>query len=82
MVLSRSFSRLAGLSFWLSSTPPRIAAVGSLPMELNTAVGPRRSDPEDGLAPSASGVRARRPSGVAMVAAPNGTLAEMEEVPA
>jgi len=33
-----------------------MAAVGSLPMELNTAVGPRRSDPEEGLAPSASGV--------------------------
>ncbi|SQD05610.1 Uncharacterised protein [Escherichia coli] len=60
--LSDSFSSVAGFSFWLSNTPPRIAAVGSLPTEPMTAVGPRWSVPEAGLAPSASGVWAlRRP---------------------
>ncbi len=59
-----------------------MAAVGNLPSELNTAVGPWLSVPDDGLAPSASGVCALRPSGVAIVPAPNGTLAEIDEVPA
>ncbi len=45
-----------------------------------TAVGP--DDMPERLAPSASGVWALRPSGVAIVCAPNGTLAEIDDVPA
>ena len=65
--LSRGLSKVDGLSFWFKSTPPRILSVGNLPNELNTAVGPNVSVPDDGLAPSANGVHAFRPSGVAAV---------------
>ena len=80
--LSDAFSSVAGFSFWLSSTPPRIEPVGSLPHRADHRGRPKWSVPEAGLAPSASGECALRPSGVAIVCAPNGTLAEMEEVPA
>ena len=75
LLIGLVLQRRQGSSFWFSSTPPRIEPVGSLPTELMTAVGPRWSVLEAGLAPSASGECALRPSGVAMVWAPNGTLA-------
>jgi hypothetical protein len=58
-----------------------MSIVGSLAIDLNTAVGPRLSVPWVGEQPSARGVHAWRPSGVAGTAEPEGTLAEMLEVP-
>ncbi len=59
-----------------------ILDAGSFATDLNTAVGPDMSVPWDGEHPSASGMNAFRPSGVAPTTAPEGTLAEMEDVPA
>lgn len=64
----------------MSNTLLRIAAVGSLLTEPMTAVGLRWLVPEAGLALFASGVWALRPFGVAIVCAPNGTLAEIDDV--
>ena len=65
-----------------SSTPPVISSVGSLETLLKTAVGPFLSAAWLGEHPSANGSPALRPSGVASVPAPCGTLAEIELVPA
>jgi len=56
--------------------------VGNFETDLNAAVGPSKSVPEEGELPSATGVNAFRPSGVAGTTAPLGTLAEILEVPA
>ena len=80
--LSESFLMVAGESFWFSKTPPIIFSVGSLETDLNTAVGPRISVPDAGELPSATGVNAFLPSGVAGTTEPLGTLAEILEVPA
>ena len=81
-ILSESDFNEEGESFWLSSTPPMIFAVGSLATDLKTAVGPLTSVPDVGELPSATGVKAFLPSGVAGTTEPFGTLAEMLEVPA
>jgi hypothetical protein len=71
-----------GDTFWLRSTPPVILPVRSLETDLKTLVGPFLSEPWLGEHPSASGCPQLRPSGVAHVPAPWGTLAEIDEVPA
>jgi hypothetical protein len=53
-----------------------------LETDLKTAVGPRISVPEVGELPSASGVKAFLPSGVAGTTDPEGTFDEILEVPA
>mgnify|MGYP006961795351 CR=1 FL=1 len=77
-----SFASEDGDSFWLSRTPPSILSVGSFETDLKTAVGPRVSVPEVGEQPSATGVNAFLPSGVAGTTDPEGTFAEMLDVPA
>ena len=77
---------ISGVSFWFKSTPPRILSVGSLAIELKTAVGPATSVPDEGELPSsvpdegelpsARGAPAFRPSGVAGTTAPEGTSFE------
>ena len=74
--------REEGESFWFSKTPPMILFVGSFDTDLKTAVGPSMSVPEVGELPSASGVKAFLPSGVAGTTEPEGTLEEILEVPA
>ena len=83
MSLSRwpSPASIWGVSFWFRSTPPKMSIVGSLAIDVNTAVGPCVSVPWVGEQPSARGVQARRPSGVAGTTEPEGTLDEMLEVP-
>jgi hypothetical protein len=56
--------------------------VGSFETDLNTAVGPSVSVPDVGEHPSATGVKAFLPSGVAGTTAPEGTFDDMLEVPA
>ena len=61
----------------LSSVPLEASLRSSLLTECSTAVAPRRSRPAVGESPpSASGVPAWRPSGVAPTLAPIGTCAE------
>mgnify|MGYP000344592020 CR=1 FL=1 len=56
--------------------------MGNFETDLKTAVGPSMSVPDDGELPSATGVNAFLPSGVAGTTAPLGTLAEILDVPA
>ena len=54
--------------------------MSSLLTDLTTAVGPNTSVPLKGERTSATGCQAFRPSGVAPVRRPKGTLAEIEAV--
>ena len=56
--------------------------MGSFDTDLKTAVGPRVSVPEVGELPSARGVKAFRPSGVAGTTDPDGTFEDILDVPA
>ena len=65
--LFSSFDNNWGVTFWFNKTPPVISCVGNLETDLNTAVGPFLSIAWPGEHPSARGVCAFLPSGVAIV---------------
>ena len=68
--------RAEGWNFWLKRVPLEAIMWSSRAAELQAAVGPWVSRPWAGPTPSAIGVLASLPSGVAPVWEPRGTLAE------
>ena len=71
-----------GWNFWLRSVPFEAIPWSIFATELRVAVGPLVSLPAAGPIPSAIGVPASLPSGVAPVCAPSGTFADTGYKPA
>ena len=71
-----------GWNFWFKSVPFEATPCSSLATEFAVAVGPFTSLPDAGPIPSARGVNANLPSGVAPVCPPRGTFADTGYKPA